>query len=181
MKEEKATRGQCNVDQASITFQKTFYASSLTLSVLSLPVICQMWYLIRDRSCRQSFKPKCYRVVKTKMVLSLTRSLASTQLRRTFTHQTWVSGISMWCLLKQSFSKMISSRPTKDQDSFCWEVCSWTSHLCWCVGRLGKRRTSYDLWLNFNLRFLPQGLCGFWLTSRITSTGIKYDHRRKVN
>ena len=61
------------------------------------------WYVKCDIyfkywSCRQSFKPKCYRVVKTKMVLSLTRSLASTQLRRTFTHQTWVSGISIWCL-----------------------------------------------------------------------------------
>ena len=31
MKEEKATRGQCNVDQASITFQKTFFASSVTI------------------------------------------------------------------------------------------------------------------------------------------------------
>ena len=42
MKEEKAMRGQCNVDQASVTFHKIFFASSLTLSVLAVPVICQM-------------------------------------------------------------------------------------------------------------------------------------------
>ena len=40
MKEEKAMRGQCNVDQARITFQKTVLLT--VLSVLSLPVICQM-------------------------------------------------------------------------------------------------------------------------------------------
>ena len=35
MKEEKATRGQCNVDQASITFQKTFFARSDIVSAVS--------------------------------------------------------------------------------------------------------------------------------------------------
>ena len=35
MKEEKATRGQCNVGQASITFQKTFFASFDIVSAVS--------------------------------------------------------------------------------------------------------------------------------------------------
>ena len=49
--------------------------------------------------------------------------------------------------------------------------------VCWQVG---QEALFYEFWLDFNLRLLPQALCGFWLTSRITSTGIRYDHRLKM-
>ena len=51
----------------------------------------------------------CYRAVEVKMVLSLTRSLASTQLRRTFTHQTWVSGSTTFFF---QLSSLISTAKT---------------------------------------------------------------------
>ena len=69
--------------------------------------------IVSSRLMQKLSSNACYRSVEVKMVLSLTRSLASTQLRRTFTHQTWVSG---WTTFFFQLSSLISTAKTSSTE-----------------------------------------------------------------
>ena len=65
-----------------------------------------MWYFPK-KQCYYTIL--CYRAaVNSKMVLSLSRSLASNQIRRTFTHQTWVSGHHSYSLAGFAWQNIVT-------------------------------------------------------------------------
>ena len=102
------------------------------------------------------------------MVLSLTRSLASTQLRRTFTHQTWVSGISQAMPSRAVFQHDDILQAHQEPGFLLLRsvLMDFSSLLVFC--QVGQKAHFYDYQLNFNLRFFylrtyvdfgsPQGL-----------------------
>ena len=120
----------------------------------------------------------CYRAVEVKMVLSLTRSLASTQLRRTFTHQTWVSGwttfffqlsILVFHCKDFQYRNQFSSGPPRTRIAFAEKV---AHGLLISAGVLAGGIFLHRCW-TLVWKILTQDRCGSLLTSRTTNPGIE--------